>query len=260
MSRFRYCLLLVVLSFVPVALAQQALTNDAVLKMAKAGLGDDLIIQSINSQPGNYQTSAADLITLKSAGLSDRVIGAMIGKGIPAANGAHEPASSASAMAGVDEVGVYYKDRDNKWVQLAPEIINFKSGGVLKSIATDGIVKGDKNGHLNGKTGKIQLTRGTAILLYVPEGTSPEEYQLIRFRVNGNNREFRSETGGVVHSSTGAQRDSVPFTPTKVASRMYQFTITPDLTVGEYGILPPGSVATANAASGGKMYTFTLLE
>lgn len=260
MSRFRTCLLLVFVSIAAACLAQQALTNDSIIKMAKAGLGDDLIVQSINSQPGSFQTTPADLISLKSAGLSDRVIGAMIGKGIPAANGAHEPAAAPSAVSGVDEIGVYYQDRSGKWVQLSPEIVNFKSGGALKSFATDGLVKGDKNGHLAGKTGKIQLTRGTNILLYVPEGTAPEEYQLIKFRVNGDNREFRSETGGVIHSSTGAQRDAISFTPTKLAPRMYQFTITPEMTIGEYGILPPGAVSTSNAASGGKMYTFTLLE
>jgi hypothetical protein len=70
------------------ATAQTAMTNDAVIKMAKAGLSDDIILGSVNGQPGQYRTTADDLIALKSAGVSDKVIGAMItkasGRGGPA--------------------------------------------------------------------------------------------------------------------------------------------------------------------------------
>jgi hypothetical protein len=240
---------------------QKPLTNDDVVKMAKGGLGDDLIVQSINAQPGAYQTSGTDLVALKTAGLSDRVIGAMIGKGIPAANGSHEPTAAAPpSVAGVDEVGVYYKDKDGKWVPISPEIVNYKSGGALKSFATNGLIKQDKNGHITGKAAKLQLTRQTSVLMYVTEGTAPEEYLLIKFRVNSDSREFRSQTGGVIHSSTGDDRDTVQFKATKIAPRMYQFDLAPDLKVGEYGILPPGAITSANAASGGKIYTFTVLE
>jgi hypothetical protein len=57
------------------------------------------------------------------------------------------PAASAAAAPLVDEVGVYLKDKDGKWVELYPEVINWKPGGVLKRFASNGIVKGDINGH-----------------------------------------------------------------------------------------------------------------
>ena len=41
-----------------VCLAQTALTNDAILKMAKAGLGEDILISTIKAQPGSYTTTA----------------------------------------------------------------------------------------------------------------------------------------------------------------------------------------------------------
>jgi hypothetical protein len=63
-----------------ICLAQHAMNNDAVIKLAHAGLGDDLIVQTINSQPGNYSTGPDDLVALKKAGLSDRVLGAIIAK------------------------------------------------------------------------------------------------------------------------------------------------------------------------------------
>lgn len=65
------------LVFCAFAFAQQSLNNDAIVKMAKAGLSDDLIIATINSQPGTYDTSTNGLIALKTAGVSDKIVEAI---------------------------------------------------------------------------------------------------------------------------------------------------------------------------------------
>lgn len=239
-------------------IAQQALTDDSIIKMTKAGLDENIIVQTINSEPAKFSTSADDLIKLKQAGVSDRVLAAMLAKENPTAA---PPASSTSALPpGVDEVGVYYKEKDGTWKEMDPEIINFKSGGFLKSLATQGIVKEDMNGHLKGASAKLALTKPTEFLIYAPPGVVADEYQLLKLRVNSNNREFRSTTGGVFHSSTGAKRDDVPFVANKIAPHLYEFSFPADGTIGEYGILPPGSVSTSNAASGGVLYTFKIIE
>jgi hypothetical protein len=75
------------------ALAQQALNNDSVVKMVKAGLSDDVVVATINSSPGHYATTPDDLIALKQAGVSDRVIGAIVARGTTNAT----PAPSATA-------------------------------------------------------------------------------------------------------------------------------------------------------------------
>jgi len=53
----------------------QFIDNDTLIRMAKAGLGDDILVQTIQLQPGHYDTSPDALIALRQAGLSDRVIG-----------------------------------------------------------------------------------------------------------------------------------------------------------------------------------------
>lgn len=53
--------------------------------MHDAGLSDDIIVSTINSESGTYATSADDLIALKKAGVSDRVISAIISKASGAA-------------------------------------------------------------------------------------------------------------------------------------------------------------------------------
>lgn len=60
--------------------AQQTMNNDAVIKVAKAGLSDDLIISTINIQPGTYNTSTDGLIALKKVGVTDKVVGAILTK------------------------------------------------------------------------------------------------------------------------------------------------------------------------------------
>jgi hypothetical protein len=66
------------------ASAQQSLTNDSIIKMAKAGMSDGIIISTIHSEPANFTLSANDLIALKQAGVSDQVMAAMIAKTSPA--------------------------------------------------------------------------------------------------------------------------------------------------------------------------------
>ena len=91
---------LVLLAFCPVLLAQQTMNNDAVLKLVKAGLSDDLIITTINSAPGTYDTSADGLIALKQGGASDKVISAILTKsssGTSAPPPAVAPALSSTA-------------------------------------------------------------------------------------------------------------------------------------------------------------------
>ena len=177
------------------------------------------------------------------------------------------PAGAASAQAetstpptGINDVGVYYKDRNGAWTTLMPEIVNFKTGGVLKTIGTAGIVKGDVNGHIASPHAKLSVTFPVIIAVYVPEGTEITEYQLLRLRPNGDSREFRSVTGGVLHVSGGATRDIVSFQPKKIADRIYQVTLDSSLGKGEYGLLPPGAVGSSNMGSAGKIYTVSVAE
>ncbi|HEX4576481.1 MAG TPA: hypothetical protein VH117_03965 [Edaphobacter sp.] len=231
-----------------------AMNNESVMKMAKAGLGDDLIIETINTQPGKYVTDADALVTLKTAGVSDRVINAMVNKSRrQLTNVSQKPIE----LSDVNEIGVYYKDHTGKWISIEPEIVHIKSGGWLKSTATHGIIKEDRNGRLNGRESKLELQCPIEILIYVPEGVSANEYDFLRFRINSDNREFRVLTGGVFHSTGGADRDEVKFKPVKTAPHTYQFTVDKDTGGGEYGILPPG---TGNVTNGGKIYTFAIVE
>src|SRR5262249_31347084 len=70
--------MLSVLFFCLLLQGQQPLSNDAVAKMAKAGLGEDIIVSMIATQPGTYSTGAEDVVALKRSGVTDKVIAAML--------------------------------------------------------------------------------------------------------------------------------------------------------------------------------------
>jgi hypothetical protein len=239
-------------------LAQTALTNDAVTKMVKAGLSEDIVLGTIKSQPAAFTTGADDLIALKSAGVSDKIIGAMVARmSSPAPVAAPAAAAATAPTAGlVSEVGLYFKKAD-VWTDLPPEVVNFKTGGVLKSIGTAGIVKGDINGHVEGEHSKTSLKTPVDILVYTPEGTAITEYQLLLLHDTKDSREFRTVTGGVMHVSGGATRDLVPFESKKLAPRTYE-VILPNLGAGEYGFLPPSGAETTGRI--GKIYSFHIIE
>jgi hypothetical protein len=153
------------------------------------------------------------------------------------------------------DVGVYITN-GSEWLEAPVEIVNWKTGGVVKSAFTDGIVKGDLNGLIQGESSPMELPRSNKpleVLIHTVEGTSAEEYQLVRLRTHSDSREFRSVTGGVFHVSGGARRDAVPFKVFRVAPRLWKGDIS-DLPRGEYGFIPP--VNSSSLAANGKIYSF----
>jgi hypothetical protein len=231
------------------------MTNDSVLRMHQAGLSDSLILQTIATQPGSYQTGPDDLIALKKAGLSDDILSAMTTK---ARHQITHVAETPVVVAPVNDIGVYYKDKNGQWQPMESEKIHTQTSGFLKSTLSRGIIKEDNNGLVYGPESKLVLPRPAEFLIYAPDGVDAGEYDLLLFRLNGKDREFRVLTGGVFHSASGPKRDEVPFTPKKIAPRTWTFTLTKDNAGGgEYGILPPG---TGNISNGGKIYTFAFVE
>lgn len=254
--------------------ARAGMTNADVIKMLKAGLGEALVIASIKQAAKRSFTLTPDgLVELKTAGVSDTVIRVMMDptatvlekvvappqpEAAPPPSPTAPPAPAARPdMATVPEIGVYYK-KDSAWADLLPEVVNWKTGGVLKHLASGGLVKGDVNGMITGARSRATLKQPVEILVYAADGIAITEYQLLRLRTNKDTREFRTVTGGVLHVSGGAARDLVPFESKKIAVRTYTLLL-PNLGSGEYGILSPGAASASSASAQlGKIYTFTV--
>ena len=244
----------------------KGLTVDNVIKLSQAGLSNNVIIGKIKKNGQAFDLSPDELLQLKTAKVNDRVIEVMMDPSKAEAALTPAPAAATSAASPdpsiPTEVGVYSrKQGDKTWNEVPPEVVNWKTGGVMKSIATYGVVKGDVNGHIQGKTSQTIASTTTEFLIVASEGVALTEYQLLHLHQNGNNREFRTVTGGVFHASGGATRDVVLFDGKKTLPRHYLVKLPADVKTGEYAFMPPGAVASTNAAgSTGKVYSFRVIE
>jgi hypothetical protein len=260
--------------------AQETITNDSVIKMVKAGLSQDLIVSTINSSAGKFDTSTNALIALKRAGAGDKVIAAVVLKAsgasaapapapvtvsttaAPAAGTASSvPVSAGGLPAGVDSIGVYYfpGGHSTAWEEVPAEVVNFKAEGALKHYASAGLLKGEMTGLVGGNRSQLNLKLPASFILYIPEGRAPGEYQLIHMRGNADSREFRAANGGIVHDAGGALRDVVDFTTKKLAPRVYLVELSEDYEKGEYGFLPPTDMPVGNSIpTASKIYSFSI--
>jgi hypothetical protein len=238
-------------------LSKRKLTNQDVLDMASLGLGDNVILEKIRTAPEtDFVTDMESLKALKAAHVSDQVIRLMINPKAVETPGT--PTGIAPANPDVpDDVGVYIKVR-GKLNEVAPEVVGYKSGGVMKTLATNGLDKGHRNGTVQGPKSALQVGSDVEFIVRCPEGTAINEYQLLRLDMKGDRREFRAWTGGVFHSSEGAQKNAEKYDSERVAPRVFRIKL-PPLKKGEYGFLPPGSTS-GNIASSGKLYTFGVKE
>lgn len=238
--------------------AQQELNNESIEKMARSGLGDDVIVSMIQSQPGKYDLTPDAMISLKADGVSDRVLAAMATKGGPPATPQAPTPANTPSFEDFD-LGVYTMVK-GEWIIVSSEQVNWKTGGVLKTIATDGIVKGDVNGHIKGAHSQTRVNSPLQFLVKTQDGQEASDYVLVRLHQKSDAREFRTMTGGVFHSSGGASRDAVTFEQKRVAKHTYEITLPVTLPPGEYAFLAPGRTQSSASGTTGKAYTFHFME
>jgi hypothetical protein len=268
--------------------AQSTLNNDAVIKLVKAGLSEDLIISTINSQPGTYDISTDGLIALKSAGISDKVVSAIVMKvsgGAPAAASVMPTGvvgGNPDDPAAPHEAGIYiYNDSataGSKMTMLEPSVYSQgKSGGFLASAMTYGIAKIKMKAVLRGAHANAQVSDPHPVFYFYFEeqgaglshsstpfgGTStPNEYTLLKFDVKGNTRETATGSFNAFGGSGGTDDKAVTnFTYTKMRPGVYKVIMNAALEPGEYGFISTAGQGVVSpyggaAASSSRIFDF----
>jgi hypothetical protein len=234
------------------ALAQNSkpLTNDDIQQMIKERFSEETIIKAIEANPSGFDVSLPGLRALREAGVSDKIIQAMLAASRRRADTDEKPAAPKGLPA---EMGVYRKEGE-KLIEVQPEIVNWRTGGVFKMAITSGISGGHVNGTVQNPRSPLQTGLPLEFIIRCPEGTSAAEYQLLRLEQKKDRREFRAATMGALRASGGADKNATPFLFEKIAPATFRIKLT-ELKKGEYGFLPPG-VGSASLAASGKIYTF----
>jgi hypothetical protein len=267
---------IVFLALCPLLVAQQTLNNDAVIKLAKAGLSEDLIVSTINSQAGTYDTSADGIIALKTAGVTDKVVAAVVAKAnVPTTTAV--PATAAPAPSAPDpddpasphDPGVYLLTTDHSgqrkmvFVERAGAG-NAKTAGVLAHAFTYGIVKAKLKADLPGPRAAIRASeaRPTFYMFFPPMNgqsglggtdtiTSPSQFSLLSLEDKKDHRETAIEKIGFASASVGNdEKRSFLFTSDRIRANVYKIVVNSNLKAGEYAFIASTRVAgTASGAS-----------
>ena len=295
MRKYILAVVLLALAICPLVFAQQTLNNDAIIKLVKANVSDDLIITYINSQPGNYDTSPDGVIALKSSGASDKVVQAIVVKAASAPPSAPAvpappappvapapppappaapappapmapvppvpPVATASALPdGITDVGVYYQNTSGAWTAIPSENVNARLGGFeISPLHPKETGNRSTVGHLSGVRAQTAVTLPATLAVYVPEGRAIADYRLIRLQIKSNERVFPITSGTATVENDELDKNALGFSSEKIAPRVYQLMLSAHLGKGEYGMLPP-KPRDASEGKSWKIYCVSVSE
>jgi hypothetical protein len=230
------------------AQTKKPLTNQDIVDMTKAGLGEATIAKAIETNETDFDTDPQTLIALKNSGVSDGVLTSMLSRKKP---------KSQSADSGIfpAELGLYLW-KDGIPVQVGAEIVNYRTGGAAEKFLT-GVDKGHTNGVVNGPHSATPTNPPLEFILVTPDGITPSEYLLVKLDEKSDRREFREETSHMFSKSSGPGRNAVPFEFHPLAPRTYRVSIG-NLAQGEYGFLPPNGLDNKNAQASRRIFAFSV--
>ena len=249
--------------------AQEVLTNDSVVSMVKGGLGEAVVLARIRSSPANFDTSTNSLLALKKAGVSDKVIEAMVSAprsgaaaAVPSAPtpaapsaGASAPPPSVSASARSSAGGAAANlPRDSifhlngtKYVEMQPQVVEIEISNAVFSSKSDVV--------LGGRRAEYRITdRQPQFYSYF----APTEALLVKLKPGEkkNDRNLKMGSGGY-HPYGGSSRmgirseDRIAVKSEREANGFYRISPSNPLPSGEYGF-----IVLSGATAGGRMFDF----
>ena len=252
--------------------APDEMTNAEVVKMVKARLGDAVVIAALRGpKKTHFDLSPDGLIALKTAGVSDAVIAAMLN---PAAATAAAPAAPAAAPDPNDPLaphdgGIYIDLGIDSPRLVGLETTTFKqgkSGGLFTSAMTMGIKKMKWKAVVRSPRA-AQRTRNTGQPFYfyfdkkssIDGGaTNPSEFVLARMKAKDDSRELIVGEAGAFGANSGTrEKDTVEFRAEKLAPGIFKVTPAQILTPGEYCFfIATGSSNPSQAGATGHLFDF----
>jgi hypothetical protein len=224
-----YCLsllvLLIAMSFgfsqnQPIADQQSSITNTRIVEMSKLGLDDDIIIAKIKNGTCEFQLEDTDLINLKKAGVSPKIIAAML---------------DANALTSPRVVV------DNTLVPIHT-MGQSKIGGRLGHDVSLGFKSVKEKAYLDGPHSSIVSSPSPMIEIDLPKADTIDNFILVQMDEKNNRRELEVEArGGLVGAKNGIRAEAIRKTHAiALGGNRFQMGTDP-LKKGEYIIYVVGS-------------------
>lgn len=279
-SLFAVALLLTSLSYAqqpasPPSAGGEALTNADVLKMVEAKLSDDLIVSKIRASACSFDTSTDTILKLKSHGVSDAIIQAMVAAGKPptqASTPAAAPADPNNPLS-PHAPGIYWLAKNQGGRQLtrleASAYGGGKTTGIMSSGMTYGLKKMKLKAELAGPHAVLRIREPSPEFWFYFEdaaqgfgrgplsaqASKPEDFTLAKMEGHKKERQLVVGQANVFGGSFGLRpQDVVAVQVQKVSPGIFKVTVSKALDPGEYCFVPPGGVAAGMA--GGQLFDF----
>jgi len=211
--------------------------NARVIEMCKLGLDDEIVIAKIKTGHTKFALADTDLVALKQAGVSGKVIAAMLEASV-----LKEP----------------HVKVDGNPAELHT-LGQAKVGGRLGSSLSFGIKSVKSKAYLQGQHAAIIVSKSPNIEMELPPGDSVDNYILVVMDGKGDRRELEvGAAGGAVGAKQGIRAESVIKTSSDaLGGRKFKISASEPLKSGEYILYIVGS-ADFQKGVFGKGYDFTV--
>ena len=243
MQRLRGVFLLFTFSLLLVSglSAAEMLTNDTIVTMVKAGLGEELIISKIKISQGQYDLSTNGILKLKKDGVGDKIIQAMLETSASPATATPKvappvAAPPAGAPPGIP-VGIVVQGQSlfvrvgEKTLEVLPVVAQIEHS-MKKHFIPYYFGPGDNWHIIRGQKSVVSVPRGKP-LFYTK--VNPSSFLLTRLSYDSE-RNFR-----YVISTGGTYRDTLPVVVNRLSDDLFELSPGRDLEVGEYAFISGGT-------------------
>lgn len=259
----------------------EKLTNDTVVALAEAGLGDEAIIAKIKASEAGYDVSTSQIMALKAKGVSGPVIAAMIAAASPAASMAALSVNAADPMV-PHAPGVYLMDEKGppQMIRMDATVSNqSKTGGILGYALTGGIASMSVKASIQNETARTKADGSPEFYFFFDESnpdsarqtatwlagtaatvSSPAEFTLVQLAKKKGRREARVGSLNIGGAKAGVMdKDRIAFDYTLVRPGVYKVVALTPLKAGEYGFIYSITGGSSGGASTARIYDFTVL-
>lgn len=242
--------LLLLVSLLPIQsiASQQKLTNQDVIKMVRAGLSPEIVIQTINTSENNFDISPNALVALKHEGVSDSIIQAMLARsrttgpkphGTP--GGVNDPNQSARGVTLIDgakRITMKYSSPEQRSSRMF-----FGNPLSAKTLAA-----------LKGNRAELRITNPSPEFeVAIPYDANPSDFVVIlKFDVKSDRREIQTQKvgiGGVKNGIPENRRLPIKTEETQSQNRessgyykFFRVRLIDPISSGEYAIVISGNV------------------
>jgi hypothetical protein len=263
MYKYLFVLLLLLSKITVAQVKNDTVKNETVIKMAKAKLGNKIIIQKINNSPCKFDVSTDALIKLKENFVSDTIVDLMV---LKQSNQESEIDNNSSKNSDggtytFKESGIYFK-KGSSYVPLDPTIV---TSGQVTGFATTKYrsqIEGSEANYqlksnvifyfnfepikkrLNNSNANSNTSNESNYMHYLQnsiantdaQAVSPNEFKLVKLDVTRNKRQYTTTKVNLLgkFDISVDDRNLVNFKYEKVSSHTYKITFPEGLEPGEY--------------------------